>query len=43
VIALFWSQIDADLYWDAMVMAGRFRAFPAGVEVSGQTSAGDPS
>ena len=25
VIALFWSQIDADLYWDAMVTAGRFR------------------
>ena len=33
VIALFWSQIDADLYWDAMVTAGRFRVeeFLAGV------------
>jgi hypothetical protein len=25
VIALFWSQIDADLYSDAMLAAGRFR------------------
>jgi hypothetical protein len=25
VIALFWSQLDADLYWEAMVDARRFR------------------
>jgi hypothetical protein len=35
VIALFWSQIDADLYWDAMVTVGRFRR---AWKVSGQTS-----
>ena len=35
VIAVFWSQVDADLYWDAMVTAGRFRR---AWKVSGQTS-----
>ena len=34
-IALFWSQVDADLYWDAMVTSGRFRR---AWKVFGQTS-----
>ena len=32
---MFWSQIDADLYWDAMVEARRFRR---AWKVFGQTS-----
>lgn len=35
VIAVFWSQIDADLYWEAMVEARRFRR---AWKVFGQTS-----
>ena len=35
VIAMFWSQHDADLYWEAMVEARRFRR---AWKVFGQTS-----